>query len=360
MPYNLTLDVPSNRAVVDRLREMDEWIDLRPQYVATNIQPDHFPDRMMVGGGFDDGRYLQMGTNNRNTPYNHFATMATPSAGKFTLKKAVKSVGKVVKPAAKFTYEEIVKPVAKELKDEGVKLAKEMLKEAIKSALSSGESGAPPSYADSFGHQSTSYGYGRKPKAAGRKPRAKKGGNVYPAAASAHGNQRWAGKEGNLASASKGVEMMALPSDSVPLKRGRGRKPKGAGSGGSSGGGSGGKFNLKKALSKTGKVLKEDVAPVAKSVGVHLGRELLPVAIGAVGQEFGVPLPVGEAVGRVVTRHALSEKNTGVKGGKKPKMIACGKSDGRAKRAEIVKKVMKERGCKMIEASKIVKAEGLY
>jgi hypothetical protein len=37
------------------------------------------------------------------------------------------------------------------------------------------------------------------------------------------------------------------------------------------------------------------------------------------------------------------------------------KADGRAKRAEIVKKVMRERGIKSLaEASKIVKAEGLY
>jgi len=36
----------------------------------------------------------------------------------------------------------------------------------------------------------------------------------------------------------------------------------------------------------------------------------------------------------------------------------CG--DGRKARAEIVKKIMKERGVKMIQASKIVKAEGLY
>ena len=35
-------------------------------------------------------------------------------------------------------------------------------------------------------------------------------------------------------------------------------------------------------------------------------------------------------------------------------------SDGRRKRAEIVRKVMNERGVKMIEASKIVKSEGLY
>jgi hypothetical protein len=37
-----------------------------------------------------------------------------------------------------------------------------------------------------------------------------------------------------------------------------------------------------------------------------------------------------------------------------------GKSDGRAKRAEIVKKVMREKGLKMIEASKYVKANNLY
>jgi len=42
--------------------------------------------------------------------------------------------------------------------------------------------------------------------------------------------------------------------------------------------------------------------------------------------------------------------------GKSPR----GKTDGRAKRAEIVKKVMKEKGLKMIEASKYVKANNLY
>lgn len=40
--------------------------------------------------------------------------------------------------------------------------------------------------------------------------------------------------------------------------------------------------------------------------------------------------------------------------------INRGKSDGRAKRAEIVKKVMREKGLKMIEASKYVKANNLY
>jgi hypothetical protein len=38
----------------------------------------------------------------------------------------------------------------------------------------------------------------------------------------------------------------------------------------------------------------------------------------------------------------------------------AGPSDGRRVRAELVRKVMKERGCSLPEASKIVKSEGLY
>lgn len=361
MPYNLTLDIPANRAVVDRLRAMDEWVDLRPQYVATNIQPDHFSDRMMVGGGFDDGRYLMYGSNNRNTPYNHFATMATPSAGKFSVGKTFKKVGSVVKPVAKFTYEEVVKPLAKVAKEEGVKLAKEMLKEAIKSALS-GDTGAPPSYADSFGHQSVSHnyappsyaesfghqttGYGRKPRGKGRKP---KGGSVSMDLAD---DMRGRGHSGGAIGASN-----TYPATTVR------------------GSGSGGKFNLKNALKSSNKAVghfvtdkyvpfvAEKVAPVAKTVGVQLGRELLPVAFEAVGAEFGIPPQVSGAVGRVVANRLLSEKNTGVKGGKKEhtKVINCGgKVDGRQARALIVKKVMKEKGLKMIDASKYVKAHGLY
>ena len=317
MPYNLTLDVPTNRHVAERLRQMDEWVDMNPQYVATNIQPDHFPNRMLVGGVMSHD-YLQSGTNNRNTPYNFGATMATPSAGKFSFSKAIKTVGRVAKPIGKFAVNEILVPVAKELKKEGVKVAKDLLKEAIKTALSGGEP-APPSYADSFGHQTTSYGYGRKPRGAGRKPRTK-GGNVYPSASSIHGEQRYMGSEGNIASVVGGTPVsMQLPTDE-PVKRGRGRKCGGS-SGGSSGGGSGGKFNLKKALSSgaksVGRFVKEDytpfmvnkVAPVAKQVGVHLGRELLPVAFEAVGAEFGVPPVVSGVIGRVITDKVLSEKS---------------------------------------------------
>jgi hypothetical protein len=365
MPYNLTLDVPTNRHVAERLRDMDDWVDMHPQYVATNIQPDYFPNRMLVGGVMSRD-YLQNGTNNRNTPYNFAETMATPSAGKFTLKGAVRSIGKVAKPVGKFAVNEILVPVAKELAKEGVKVGKELLKEAIRTALSGGEP-APPSYADSFGHQTTSYGYGRKPKGAGRKPRAK-GGNVYPSATGVRGDQKWMGSEGNIASVDGGTPvLMHLPTDE-PVKRGRG---------GSSGGGSGGKFNLKKALSHgakdVGRFVREDytpfmvnkVAPVAKQVGVSLGRELLPVAFEAVGAEFGVPPVVSGVIGRVITDKVLSEKNTGVKQGRgRPKKatttVVAKKVAKGGNRGDIVKKIMKEKGLSLPLASKYVKDHGLY
>jgi hypothetical protein len=355
MPYNLSLDIPVNREVAQRIRDMDDWVDMNPQYVATDISPDHFPNRMLVGGVMS-GQYLQCGTNNRNTPYHFEETLATPSAGKLTLGKVAKGVGKVGKSVAKFGYKEIVKPVAKELAKEGVDLAKEMLKEAIRNALS-GDSGMAE-------------GAGRKPRGSGRKP---KGGNVFPSATSISGNQKWAGAEGNIASVVGGLPVQMDLVDDTPRMRGRGRKPKG----GSSGGGSGGKFNLKKALTKgtkgVGEWVREDytpfmvkkVAPVAKEVGVHLGRELLPVAFEAVGAEFGVPPVVSGVVGNVITKKLLSEKNTGVKGGKRgrPKKSKSCSPKSRSKggsRGDIVKKVMKEKGLSLPQASKYVKEHGLY
>lgn len=51
---------------------------------------------------------------------------------------------------------------------------------------------------------------------------------------------------------------------------------------------------------------------------------------------------------------------TGAGMGGRRRRAPAGPSDGRRKRAEIVKKVMAEKGMKMIEASKYVKAHGLY
>jgi len=53
----------------------------------------------------------------------------------------------------------------------------------------------------------------------------------------------------------------------------------------------------------------------------------------------------------------MKRKNFPVnRGGKRP----VGASDGRRKRAEIVKKVMAEKGMKMIDASRYVKENKLY
>jgi hypothetical protein len=57
--------------------------------------------------------------------------------------------------------------------------------------------------------------------------------------------------------------------------------------------------------------------------------------------------------GEVAALESVAKKH------KKEKRIV-GAGDGRRKRAEVVKRVMKEKGCSMIEASKYVKEHGLY
>jgi hypothetical protein len=75
-------------------------------------------------------------------------------------------------------------------------------------------------------------------------------------------------------------------------------------------------------------ILRKDVIPVAKQV-YDVAKVVAPIV----------------GLGR-------KRKGGAVSGGKK--------GDGRAERAMIVKKVMKEKGMKMIEASKYVKQHGLY
>ena len=77
-------------------------------------------------------------------------------------------------------------------------------------------------------------------------------------------------------------------------------------------------------------------------------------AIG-LGKKGGAMYPSGQYEGQ----GRESDDVKMVKGGKKRRAPAK-EGDGRRKRAEIVKKVMKEKGMKMIEASKYVKAHNLY
>jgi hypothetical protein len=59
-------------------------------------------------------------------------------------------------------------------------------------------------------------------------------------------------------------------------------------------------------------------------------------------------------------KSGAGESGAGTSGGGESGAGMSGGVDGRKKRAEIVKKVMKEKGMKMIEASKYVKANNLY
>jgi hypothetical protein len=91
----------------------------------------------------------------------------------------------------------------------------------------------------------------------------------------------------------------------------------------------------------------------------------------------------GKSGGAISFSSLLSKIGLGKSGGKKDKAEGCGKNwwdedtfkvskgegksggksggaDGRKKRAEIVKRIMKEKGLKMIEASKYVKENNLY
>ena len=80
-----------------------------------------------------------------------------------------------------------------------------------------------------------------------------------------------------------------------------------------------------------------------------------------IGSWRGVQATVSKG-GAKPKKEAESESDEGeleIKGGKKPRpaMLA---GDGRRRRADIVKKVMADKGLKMIEASKYVKEHGLY
>jgi hypothetical protein len=104
-------------------------------------------------------------------------------------------------------------------------------------------------------------------------------------------------------------------------------------------------------------VLRGKVLPVAAKVG-----SVLAPVINAAGTAVGVP-GVGTAIstGLNAAQGVNQEaKNFGYGRGGKKKRAPASAGDGRRKRADIVRKVMKERGVKMIEASKIVKSEGLY
>lgn len=117
----------------------------------------------------------------------------------------------------------------------------------------------------------------------------------------------------------------------------------------------GGKINLGK-LKKKAKQYKPYI-----SAGLDAG---IPAGVGALGTLLGPEATIPSAIAGQVLREGLRQqtgwgrncKDVGVyKGGAKPKV-----SSGRNKRNEIVKKVMREKGLSLPQASRYVKENNLY
>jgi hypothetical protein len=102
----------------------------------------------------------------------------------------------------------------------------------------------------------------------------------------------------------------------------------------------GGKVKFSRVMKK---IVKHGV-PIAEDLAVGL----------AIAAATGAGVPSAAGVGKFTKKIGKSQANP------YGSQIGAGVSDGRKVRADIVKKVMAEQGLKMIDASKYVKAHGLY
>jgi len=124
---------------------------------------------------------------------------------------------------------------------------------------------------------------------------------------------------------------------------GKGRRGRPKGSKGKMKGG----ISFKDVTGKVGNLLSEATSvakPIIKDTLISVGKDALMSYLGSKGSKAPVKRGKGVMSGGMV--------GVGVMKG--------GAMDGRKRRAEIVKKVMKEQGMKMTDASKYVKQHGLY
>jgi hypothetical protein len=173
-------------------------------------------------------------------------------------------------------------------------------------------------------------------------------------------------------------------------KKPRGRPRKMVSGANSAMGASGGKFDFGKALGSVAKGVGKVALPVATKVGTKVAEKALMSALGGAGVTSGGVGTMKRPRGRPRSGGKFDIFDSIVKIGKKAgepfeksvgvnpfttgfdlgkdigyKLIGQGVAsggavDGRKKRAEIVKRVMKEQGLKMTDASKFVKQHGLY
>jgi len=210
-----------------------------------------------------------------------------------------------------------------------------------------------------------------------------------------------------LGSVAKGVGKVALPiATKVGTKvaedalmsalAGAGRKPRGrprkmVSGANSAMGASGGKFSIGKALGSVAKGVGKIAVPIATKVGTKMaedavksymsGEGVMSAGVGELKRPRGRPRKTGgkfdifDPIIKIGKKAGSPfEKSVGVNPftmgfdlGKDViapalmgKGVRSGGGDGRKIRAEIVKKVMKEHGLKMTDASKFVKQHGLY
>jgi uncharacterized metal-binding protein len=331
--YGMAYDTPYNKRLIEVLERYDAERD-------TNGEPAIFNNERLEGGSFvgQDGRGIYH-------PHLYHPILSRGAGdldgGKFNFGKSLKSVGKSVGKVAM--------PIAKDLGQyalqQGQKEATRRGRDYIDSYLQGGAMGKPPGMVSPFVHGLPAHMVQSGTMAAYPMYNAveMRGMGVASGAGCCGACERCGGNFfKSLGKVAKGVGKVALPiatdmakeaamaymmgagvqSGGVGvLKKPRGRPRKMAMDM------DGGKFNFGKALKSVGKA----VAPVAKSVG----KVALPIATD-MAKEAAMAYMMG----------------AGVQSG--------GKVDGRKRRAEIVRKIMAEKGMKMIDASKYVKANGLY
>jgi hypothetical protein len=360
---NITYDVPYNKMLVATLREMDEkhWRKAGDAYAPTMFSEKlgNFHGAKIGGGSHAGQQYVHSGNGVAYPPISLNAGLAVSSGGqlagidgavggKYSVDKFVKDFGKIGK---------LVKPVAKPL-------VKALTDKAVGKIIGMGPTSGGKYSVDKFVKDFGKIGKLVKPVA---KPLIKAltdkavgkltgfgelmCGCGAPAPKKKMDVVHFLGPLG----AKKSHSLNRLHELIAPYRM------------------EGGKYSVDKFVKdfgKIGKLIKPVAKPLVKALTDKAVGKITGLGYDSDDSEIELVRPVGGKKGYSVDKFVKDFGKIGklVKPVAKPIIKALtdkavGKITGlggRAKRAEIVKKVMAERGVKMIEASKIVKAEGLY
>lgn len=330
--YGTAFDTEYNKRLHDELLRME-------MSKNDSGQPDNLMPQRLVGGGIPDGKYFRTRGDYSDHPHLVHPLLGASGGegGRFSFGKMLKGVGRTIAPLAK---------------DVGKELIKDAVRGAVigagisKNGFVDPHEVSTPKYVQP-GHQSTypfynqtelssidtrggaeggKFSFGKLLKGVGKEiaPIAKSVGKDLLKDA-IKGAVTGAGKRRGRPKKVKEEKMVT-----APKKRGRPKKADIEG----------GKFNLGKALKTVGKEIKKtvqkDILPEAKKQGKKMAKKALK--------------DLGDS--------ALSAVKESVR--PSAPMEGSGKVDGRKRRAEIVKKIMKEKGMKMVDASRYVKEKGLY